>query len=71
MYASLGFTVVVMDGRGSGGRGVQHEAHLRRRLGAVELADQVEGLEYVATLHQCTMRHICSAPCDLVCVRCN
>lgn len=42
MLASQGYCVVCIDSRGSRHRGVQFESHLRRRLGTVELADQVE-----------------------------
>jgi dipeptidyl-peptidase 9 len=42
MLASQGYCVICIDSRGSRHRGVQFESHLRRRLGTVELADQVE-----------------------------
>lgn len=44
MLASQGYCVVCIDSRGSRHRGVQFESHIRRRLGTVELADQVEVL---------------------------
>lgn len=42
MLASQGYCVICIDSRGSRHRGVEFESHLRRRLGTVELADQVE-----------------------------
>eukprot|EP00051_Salpingoeca_urceolata_P022267 m.358632 g.358632 ORF g.358632 m.358632 type:complete len:797 (+) comp19947_c0_seq3:43-2433(+) len=47
MLADLGYVVVMMDCRGSTRRGLAFEGHLRHRMGAVEIADQVEGLEYL------------------------
>ncbi|XP_078667472.1 dipeptidyl peptidase 9-like isoform X1 [Branchiostoma floridae x Branchiostoma belcheri] len=46
--ASLGYAVVVLDGRGSNHRGLQFEGHLRGRMGSVEIEDQVEGLYWLA-----------------------
>ncbi|XP_067941458.1 dipeptidyl peptidase 9-like [Watersipora subatra] len=46
--ASLGYVVVCVDGRGSMDRGHQWEGHLKGRMGTVEIADQVEGLQYLA-----------------------
>lgn len=48
MLASQGYCVICIDSRGSRHRGVQFESHLRRRLGTVELADQVEVLRILA-----------------------
>lgn len=48
MLASQGYCVVCIDSRGSRHRGVQFESHLRRRLGTVELADQVEVFRILA-----------------------
>ncbi|KAF6023356.1 DPP8 [Bugula neritina] len=47
--ASLGYAVVCIDGRGSSGRGLQWESHLKCRMGTVEIEDQVEGLKYLAS----------------------
>lgn len=44
----LGHVVVLLDGRGSCGRGVAFESHLRHRMGTVELEDQVDALQFVA-----------------------
>ncbi|CAL8281303.1 unnamed protein product [Lota lota] len=46
--ASLGYAVVVIDGRGSCQRGLEFEGALKNKLGQVEIEDQVEGLQYVA-----------------------
>lgn len=48
MLASQGYCVICIDSRGSRHRGVQFESHLRRRLGTVELADQVEVFKILA-----------------------
>ncbi|KAI9246494.1 hypothetical protein BDA99DRAFT_565521 [Phascolomyces articulosus] len=47
MSVYFGFAVVVIDGRGSSDRGLQFEAHLKHRLGSVEIEDQIAGLQYV------------------------
>ncbi|XP_046397850.1 dipeptidyl peptidase 9 isoform X2 [Ischnura elegans] len=47
MLAALGYCVVAIDSRGSQHRGVQFESHLRCRMGTVELADQVEVLQWL------------------------
>ncbi|KAI8149797.1 hypothetical protein BJV82DRAFT_584686 [Fennellomyces sp. T-0311] len=47
MSAFFGFAVVVIDGRGSSDRGIQFESHLKRRLGSVEIDDQIAGLQHV------------------------
>ncbi|CAM9485884.1 unnamed protein product [Lampetra planeri] len=49
--ASLGYTVVVIDNRGSSNRGLQFEGVLKRRMGEVEVADQVQGLQWLAERH--------------------
>ncbi|KAK3095569.1 hypothetical protein FSP39_016187 [Pinctada imbricata] len=46
--ASQGYAVVVVDGRGSCTRGIQFEAHIKNRLGTVEIEDQVEGLQWLS-----------------------
>ncbi|XP_030219338.1 dipeptidyl peptidase 9 isoform X6 [Gadus morhua] len=46
--ASLGYAVVVIDGRGSCQRGLEFEGALKNKLGQVEIEDQVEGLQFVA-----------------------
>ncbi|XP_054752150.2 dipeptidyl peptidase 9-like [Lytechinus pictus] len=51
--ASLGYAVVIVDGRGSCKRGLRFEGVLRNRLGHVELDDQVEGLRWIAAKSEC------------------
>lgn len=47
--AGRGYVVFEMDNRGSDGRGQAWEGHLFRRFGAVELADQLEGVAWLKT----------------------
>ncbi|KAI9311785.1 dipeptidyl peptidase IV N-terminal region-domain-containing protein [Dichotomocladium elegans] len=47
MSVHFGFAVVVIDGRGSSDRGLHFEAHIKNRLGMVEIQDQIEGLQYI------------------------
>jgi dipeptidyl-peptidase 9 len=47
MYNYLGFVVVVIDGVGSSGRGLEFEGHLKHKMGTVEIRDQIEGLTYL------------------------
>ncbi|GMR53126.1 hypothetical protein PMAYCL1PPCAC_23321, partial [Pristionchus mayeri] len=49
-YAALGFAAVVIDGRGSDGRGKQWEGIIKNRLGEIELKDQVEGLHIISSM---------------------
>ncbi|KAL3047246.1 dipeptidyl peptidase 9-like [Trematomus bernacchii] len=46
--ASLGYAVLVIDGRGSCQRGLKFEGAVKDKMGKVEIEDQVEGLHYVA-----------------------
>ncbi|RKP25697.1 Alpha/Beta hydrolase protein, partial [Syncephalis pseudoplumigaleata] len=48
LAARLGFAVVIIDGRGSSQRGLAFEAPIQRRLGRIELADQLAGLRWLA-----------------------
>ena len=50
VMAHKGFVIWQMDNRGSAGRGHRFEAALYRRLGKQELADQLEGIRYLASL---------------------
>ncbi|HSP68918.1 MAG TPA: prolyl oligopeptidase family serine peptidase, partial [Bryobacteraceae bacterium] len=50
VFAQEGFVVWQMDNRGSTGRGHAFETPIFRKLGPVELADQVAGVEYLASL---------------------
>lgn len=45
--ADRGFVVFQLDNRGSAGRGHAFEAPVNRRLGTVELADQLTGLDWL------------------------
>uniref|UniRef100_A0A914VL41 Dipeptidyl peptidase 9 n=1 Tax=Plectus sambesii TaxID=2011161 RepID=A0A914VL41_9BILA len=47
-YTSLGYAVLMVDGRGSSNRGLEFEAALKCRMGTIEVDDQVEGLRAVA-----------------------
>lgn len=48
--ADRGFVVFELDNRGTAGRGPAFEAPIYGKLGEVELADQVAGVEYLKTL---------------------
>jgi len=50
VLASKGFVVWQVDNRGSSGRGHAFETPVFRKLGSVELADQVAGVEYLVSL---------------------
>lgn len=45
---SLGYCVVLVDGRGSSDRGLAFEGAIKFQLGTVEVRDQVEALIYLA-----------------------
>uniref|UniRef100_A0A915B1G7 Dipeptidyl peptidase 9 n=1 Tax=Parascaris univalens TaxID=6257 RepID=A0A915B1G7_PARUN len=47
-FTSLGYAVVMVDGRGSANRGISFEAAIKGQLGAIEVDDQIEGLNEVA-----------------------
>jgi len=47
MYNQLGYAVVMIDGVGSNRRGLQFEGVLKHKMGTVEIADQVLGLEHL------------------------
>ncbi|XP_033105730.1 dipeptidyl peptidase 9-like [Anneissia japonica] len=46
--ASLGYVVLVIDTRGSSHRGLKFESILKNKMGTVEIAEQVEGLHWIA-----------------------
>lgn len=48
LIASEGYVVVGFDSRGSKHRGVDFERHIYKRLGQVEIHDQVEALQWLA-----------------------
>jgi dipeptidyl-peptidase-4 len=47
LLARRGVLVFSVDGRGSGGRGREFEAVIHRRLGEIELADQLAGVAWL------------------------
>ncbi|CAG8717605.1 15501_t:CDS:10, partial [Gigaspora margarita] len=49
LAAHLGFSVVLIDGRGSSDRGLEFESYLKGRMGTVELDDQIAGLKYLSS----------------------
>ncbi|MEZ5458735.1 MAG: S9 family peptidase [Steroidobacteraceae bacterium] len=50
ILAQRGYIVFTLDNRGSGFRGVRFESALHRRMGTVEIEDQVRGVEFLRTL---------------------
>ncbi len=50
---TIGFAVVIIDGRGSANRGLAFEGCIKNALGSVEVADQLEGLNYIASKSGC------------------
>ena len=50
VMAHKGFLIWQVDNRGSFGRGLKFESALYRRMGKVELEDQLEGIKYLASL---------------------
>jgi dipeptidyl-peptidase-4 len=48
--AQHGYIVFTMDGRGSWNRGIAFEQATHRKLGEVEMEDQVKGVEYLKNL---------------------
>jgi len=47
MYTALGFICVMIDNTGSDKRGLRFEGVLKHKMGTVEIADQVEGIDYL------------------------
>ncbi|KAH0620092.1 hypothetical protein JD844_014680 [Phrynosoma platyrhinos] len=50
--ASLGYAVVVIDNRGSCHRGLKFEGAFKHKMGQIEISDQVEGLQYLASQYE-------------------
>lgn len=48
-FRKLGFSVLVVDGRGSARRGLSHERPIWRQMGVVEVADQVRGVRWAVS----------------------
>ena len=49
LLSSLGYVVISIDSRGSSNRGKAFESHIYKRLGQVELKDQLEVLNLLAS----------------------
>lgn len=49
-YASKGYIVVCVDGRGTGGRGVEFRTCVYRHLGEYETVDQIAAARHIASL---------------------
>lgn len=50
ILAQRGYVVFTLDNRGTGFRGVAFETALYRRMGTIEIDDQVRGVDYLRTL---------------------
>ena len=48
--AQQGYVVVRVDNRGSANRGLAFEAHLNRRMGTVEVKDQIEAVRFLTSM---------------------
>ncbi|HPF65622.1 DPP IV N-terminal domain-containing protein [Lentimicrobium sp.] len=48
--AQQGYVVFTLDNRGSANRGFEFESTIHRRLGVVEMADQLKGVKYLKSL---------------------
>ncbi|MCF8334714.1 MAG: S9 family peptidase [Bacteroidales bacterium] len=48
--ASRGYIVFTLDNRGSANRGFEFESKIHRRLGELEVADQMKGVDYLKSL---------------------
>ena len=48
--AEQGYLVYTLDGRGSAERGFEFESQIHRRLGTVEMEDQLTGVDYLKSL---------------------
>ena len=49
MALKFGFSILMVDSRGSYGRGLLFESYIQHSMGTVELKDQIEALLYLAT----------------------
>ncbi len=50
MLVQKGYIIVVIDGRGTGGRGANFKKQTYKRLGKLEVEDQISGAKYLAKL---------------------
>ncbi len=48
--AQKGYFIFVLDGRGSANRGFEFESAIHKKLGEVEMNDQLKGVEFLKTL---------------------
>ena len=56
--AQQGYVVFTLDNRGSGFRGTAFEGALYRRMGSIEIADQVRGVEFLRSLPYVDARRV-------------
>lgn len=50
MMCRKGYIIACVDGRGTTGKGCEFEKQIYRRMGELELKDQIEGVKYFASL---------------------
>ena len=50
LMARKGYVMFTIDGRGSANRGFEFESAIHRKLGEVEMADQMKGVEFLKSL---------------------
>ncbi|MDR0844019.1 MAG: S9 family peptidase [Tannerella sp.] len=48
--AQQGYVMFTLDGRGSGNRGFEFESVIHRRIGVVEMDDQIKGVDFLKSL---------------------
>ncbi len=58
LLAQQGYLVFTLDNRGSGFRGTAFEGALYRRMGSIEIDDQVRGVEFLRTLPYVDARRV-------------
>ncbi|CAG9860999.1 unnamed protein product [Phyllotreta striolata] len=59
MLAARGYCVVAIDSRGSQHRGLQFESYIKKRMGTVELQDQIEVLKWLSdTVHYIDLNRV-------------
>src|SRR5205823_11763291 len=56
MLAQQGFVVLKVDNRGSPRRGLAFEAAITRRMGQIEVRDQVEGVRWLEKIGRASCR---------------
>jgi dipeptidyl-peptidase-4 len=50
LFAQRGYVYFTLDNRGAANRGREFESHIQRRMGSVEVEDQLVGLDYLKSL---------------------